>query len=171
MHRWHSLYLGLGSNLGRRRAVLAKAVEQLDAMGSCRVRRLSSLYETEPEGAGSNWYLNLVVSMETTLDPEEFLARILDMEKLLGRNRSRPWPDRTMDIDILLWENKVITENHLVVPHPRLHQRLFVLVPLAELDPETMHPVLHISATQMLHRAPPARIRAVGTLEGSVSRA
>lgn len=161
---WQTLYLGLGSNLGRRRTNLRRALERLDHMEGCRLLEQSGVYETEPEGAGSNWYLNLVVHMETILTPHDLLARVLDLEVSLGRDRTRPWPDRTLDIDILLWEHTRLDTEDLTLPHPRMHRRLFVLVPLAELDPTLRHPILDETIGHLVRRAPAARLRLMGTL-------
>ncbi|MGQ9673352.1 MAG: 2-amino-4-hydroxy-6-hydroxymethyldihydropteridine diphosphokinase [Candidatus Aminicenantales bacterium] len=134
-------FLGLGSNLGRRRQNLARALQALEQAGVS-VVKTSSLYKTEPvDGAGPGWFFNLVVEVETSLDPESLLELTSAIEKRLGRGSAkRPGP-RAIDIDILLAEDEVIQSERLTVPHPRLEKRNFVLVPLAEISGETVHPV------------------------------
>jgi 2-amino-4-hydroxy-6-hydroxymethyldihydropteridine diphosphokinase len=124
-------YVGLGSNLGDREALIRRAAEAIGAV------RLSTIRETEPWGlADQPSYLNAVAELETALSARELLDRLLDVERELGRERvGPPWGPRTIDLDLLLHGDAVVDEPGLTVPHPRLHERLFVLEPLAELDP------------------------------------
>ena len=124
-------YVGLGANLGDREAALLSAAELLPA------RRLSTIRETAPWGyLDQPPYLNAVAEVETELDARAFLDRLLDLERLLGRIRLGPrWGPRTIDLDLLTFGDAVLDEPGLTVPHPRLHERLFVLEPLAELAP------------------------------------
>lgn len=134
-------FLGLGSNLGRRRQNLARALQALEQAGVS-VVKTSSLYKTEPVGgAGPGWFFNLVVEVETSLDPESLLELTLAIEKRLGRGPAERRGPRAIDIDILLADDEVIQSERLTVPHPRLEKRNFVLVPLAEISGETVHPV------------------------------
>lgn len=129
-------YLGLGANLGDREANLCGAVELLAATPGLRVRRVSSVYETEPVGPREQpWFLNQVVEVETGLSPRALLARALEIEAALGRARRERWGPRTIDIDILLYDDLVLEAPELTLPHPRLTHRAFSLVPLAELVP------------------------------------
>jgi 2-amino-4-hydroxy-6-hydroxymethyldihydropteridine diphosphokinase len=125
-------YVGLGSNLGDREATVRHASELIGA------RRLSKLFETEPWGlVDQPRFVNAVAEVETPLDPHGLLHELLDVERKLGRERIGPqWGPRTIDLDLLLFGEEVIDEPGLVVPHPYLHERLFVLEPLADLDPE-----------------------------------
>jgi 2-amino-4-hydroxy-6-hydroxymethyldihydropteridine diphosphokinase len=124
-------FVGLGANLGDREAAILRAAELLDPV------RLSSIRETAPWGyADQPPYLNAVAEVETGLEPRPFLDRLLEIERGLGRLRLGPrWGPRTIDLDLLLHGDAVVDEPGLTVPHPRLHERLFVLEPLAELDP------------------------------------
>ncbi len=136
-------YIGLGSNLGDRWSTLRAAVCQLRALG--RVTAVSSLYETEPVGyLDQPWFLNAVVILETALEPQELLQCLLGIERALGRRRSFPNAPRTLDLDLLLYDAVVIASEDLVVPHPRLHERAFVLIPLLELAPDLVHPQLAV---------------------------
>jgi 2-amino-4-hydroxy-6-hydroxymethyldihydropteridine diphosphokinase len=129
-------FVGLGANLGDREAAILEAARRIDA------KRLSTIRETEPWGyAEQPPYLNAVAELETELSPQELLARLLDVERELGRLRLGPrWGPRTIDLDLLLYDEAVVEEPGLVVPHPRLHERVFALEPLAELDPSLKVP-------------------------------
>jgi 2-amino-4-hydroxy-6-hydroxymethyldihydropteridine diphosphokinase len=124
-------YVGLGANLGDRKATIRRAAELIGA------RRLSTIRETEPWGFEDQpRFLNAVAEVESTLTARALLGRLLDVERSLGRTRDGPrWGPRTIDLDLLLYGSERHHEPGLTVPHPRLHERLFVLEPLAELDP------------------------------------
>ncbi len=124
-------YVGLGANLGDREAAIRAAAEQLGA------RRVSAIVETEPWGyTDQPRFLNAVAEVETSLEPRAFLERLLEIERSLGRTRDVPrWGPRTIDLDLLVYGDAVVNEPGLTVPHPRLHERAFVLEPLAELAP------------------------------------
>ncbi len=135
-------FLSLGSNLGRRRRNLGRAVEALELAGIA-ITKTSSLYETEPVGDKEQpWFLNLVVEASSSLDPEEMLDLIQTIERKLGRRSEKRGGPRPIDIDILLAEERVIQREHLTIPHPRLHQRNFVLQPLEEISAEAVQPLL-----------------------------
>jgi 2-amino-4-hydroxy-6-hydroxymethyldihydropteridine diphosphokinase len=143
-------YISLGSNLGDRAATLARAIAAMNSAG-IRVVRQSSLYITEAVGTpGQAWFLNAVVEAETSLLPLQLLHALLKIEAELGRRRITPHGPRTIDLDILFYGSSVIRSRELEVPHPRLTQRRFVLVPLAHIAPEFRHPKLHKSVTQLL---------------------
>jgi 2-amino-4-hydroxy-6-hydroxymethyldihydropteridine diphosphokinase len=132
-------YIGLGSNLGDRMVTLRTAVLRLEPLG--RIAGISSLYETEPIGyLEQPPFLNAVVALDTELAPGELLSALLRIERDLGRKRSFPNAPRTLDLDLLLVDELVLDNPELTLPHPRLHERAFVLVPLAELAPEMVHP-------------------------------
>ena len=130
-------YLGLGANLGDRQANLRAATALLESVGRCRVIARSSIYETRPVGITDQPdFLNAVVAVETSLCPEALLELCLSVEKRLGRQRTIRWGPRVIDIDILLYDGIQVRTDNLIVPHPELAKRAFVLVPLAEIAPE-----------------------------------
>jgi len=148
------VFLGLGSNLGAREVTLAEARVSLRAHGFDE-QRASGLYLTEPVGGPpQDWYVNQVVGGETTLAPELLLEACLAVEREHGRVRGVKDAPRTLDIDILLYGDLVRDSPELQLPHPRLHERRFVLVPLAELAPELVPPRLAVSVRELLARCP-----------------
>lgn len=135
------VYLGLGSNVGEREHNLQTAIDHLHS-AELRITRLSSVYETEPQGLrNQRWFLNLVAEAETDLFPRQLLNRILKTERDLGRRRTVKNGPRTIDIDILFFANAIIRTAELTVPHPRFAERRFVLAPMAELAPDLRDPV------------------------------
>ena len=151
------VYLSLGSNLGDRSANLRAAIDQLGAAGA--VRAVSGLYETEPvELRDQPWFLNCVVELETSDSPGPLLKRVLAMEQAMGRLRTRDKGPRSIDIDILLFGHRVVEEQGLKIPHPGMHQRRFVLEPLAEIAPEAFHPQLRKSARELLADLPAGQV-------------
>jgi 2-amino-4-hydroxy-6-hydroxymethyldihydropteridine diphosphokinase len=146
-------YIGLGSNLVDRVAMLRTAVERLDTLG--RITGVSSLYETEPVGyLEQSRFLNAVVALETSLAPVDLVQALLGIERDLGRTRSFPNAPRTLDLDLLLVDDVTLDTSELTLPHPRLHERAFVLVPLVELAPELAHPVSGQSMREILGSLP-----------------
>ena len=143
-------YVGLGSNLGDRAAYLLLGLSALSRLPETRLLRLSPIYETDPVGPPQPPYLNMVAELETELSPKGLLAEMLRIEKALGRERRERWGPRTLDLDLLLYGDLVLEEAGLSVPHPRLHERAFVLVPLLDLLPEGRHPLLGQSFAELL---------------------
>lgn len=154
--RRHRVAIGLGSNLGDRRENLRRALDALAQLGSGLQR--SSLYETPPVGPPQPTYLNAVALLDTTLAPRALLARLLDAEREAGRVRRERWGPRLLDLDLLTYGALQLAEPGLVVPHPELSRRAFVLVPLVELDPAHVVPGLGPAAS--LLAALPASERA-----------
>ena len=143
-------YLSLGSNIGDRERLLQDALRLLHTP-DLRVVRISPVYQTEPQDVKAQpWFLNLVVEAETELFPRQLLARVQQIEKQLGRKRLAAKGPRTIDIDILLYGDSVVNAAGLVVPHPRMTERRFVLQPLADLVPELRHPVLRRTVKELL---------------------
>ncbi len=130
-------YLSLGSNIGDRKAYLRAAVKMLKAHKDISVTAISPVYETEPEGyENQRKFYNLVLEIETKLNPENLLDVCRAIEEILKRKRKNKWGPRTIDLDILLYDDLEIREGELVLPHPRMHERLFVLIPLLEIAPQ-----------------------------------
>jgi 2-amino-4-hydroxy-6-hydroxymethyldihydropteridine diphosphokinase len=137
------VFVGLGSNLGDRESTLRAAVGRLRGMPEVEVRGVSTLRDTDPVGpVAQPRFLNGVVELETELSPRLLLGALLELERAFGRDRSvvPAQGPRTLDLDLLLYDDRTISEPGLEVPHPRLHERRFVLQPLAELDPDVQVP-------------------------------
>jgi 2-amino-4-hydroxy-6-hydroxymethyldihydropteridine diphosphokinase len=145
------VFLGIGSNLDNRENNLDEAVTKINEFIG-KVVASSSVYETEPWGFQSeDEFLNMVVKVETELTPSGLLGRILMIESLLGRLRNeKQYMSRLIDIDILLYEDLILDETSLKVPHPLMHNRKFVLIPLYEIEPELVHPVLNRTISSLL---------------------
>jgi 2-amino-4-hydroxy-6-hydroxymethyldihydropteridine diphosphokinase len=147
------VYLSLGSNVGEREENLRAAIARLGGMGE--LVAVSAFYETEPmEFREQPWFLNCAVALKTALMPRQFLSRILKIEQEMGRRRTRQKGPRTIDIDLLLFGNSVVHTPQLDVPHPALHQRRFVLEPLAEIAPEARHPGLKRTVRELRDALP-----------------
>ncbi len=136
------VFLSIGSNLGNRKENCLKAIEEIKKI-SIKIKKISSLYETEPWGIKDQpSFINLAIEVETTISPKELLSAIKEIEKTLERKETYRWGPRTIDIDILLYDNLIIDDNDLKIPHAHMHERDFVLKPLSEIAPDTIHPVL-----------------------------
>jgi 2-amino-4-hydroxy-6-hydroxymethyldihydropteridine diphosphokinase len=146
-------YIGLGSNLGKRRKNLLRAWARLGEVKGVKLLALSSPYISAPVGMQStNWFINAAGILQTSLQPEKLLAELLAVEAGLGRNRKvegKP-EDRPVDLDLLYWDDRVCKENRLILPHPEIANRLFVLLPLTEIAPQKLHPVYKKTTLEML---------------------
>ena len=146
-----------GSNMGDKNGIFAQACQLIN--NRCgRIVAVSSPYESEPWGFETEeWFLNRVIVVETTMAPEDLLRQLLEIERELGRVRhpeTEGYTSRTADLDILYFGSRVICTDTLIVPHPRLHQRRFALIPLCELAPEWVHPIFGLTQAELLERCP-----------------
>jgi len=148
----HRVYIGIGSNLGDRRANTLEAIDRVSKLNGTRVVRASSLYESEPLGDAKTWFVNSVIEIETDFLPDDLLKKLKAIEKAMGRKpvKGKRWGSRVIDLDILLSDQDVVEKRSLKVPHPEMHRRRFVLLPLAELAPHVVHPQLGQSVSVLL---------------------
>ncbi len=155
MPRPVTAYIALGSNLGDRRAAITAAIDLLKRDKHTEVTKTSPLIETAPVGGppGQGPFLNAACELHTTRPPRDLLDLLLHSEHQLGRERRQPWGPRTIDLDLLLYADVIINEPGLHIPHPRMHERLFVLEPLATIAPHVAHPIMHSTIAQLLHLA------------------
>jgi 2-amino-4-hydroxy-6-hydroxymethyldihydropteridine diphosphokinase len=151
----HKAYISIGTNLGDRLANYRKAVGLVRALPTSRVTRESSLYESEPHGKARNWFLNGVVELMTDLEPKDLLKQVQKIEESMGRKREAGGKkstnvSRVIDLDILFFDAETIGGKNLTIPHPELQNRRFVLLPLSELAPALVHPVLASTVSKLL---------------------
>jgi 2-amino-4-hydroxy-6-hydroxymethyldihydropteridine diphosphokinase len=148
----HHAYIGIGSNLGDRKANALEAVERVSKLPATRVMRASSLYESEPLGDAKTWFVNSVIEIETEFPPDQLLRRLKAIEEAMGRKRvkGKRWGSRIIDLDILLCDQEMVDKRSLKLPHPEMHKRRFVLLPLAELAPQVVHPQLKQTISALL---------------------
>jgi len=154
MPRKHIVYIGLGSNLGPREKNITAALAALEATRGVEVVKVSSVYETEPVGgpAEQGLFLNAVAEIHTTLTAPRLLAVCQKIESSLDRKRAVRWGPRTIDLDILLFDDEIHATPELTIPHPLMHERKFVMEPLAEIAPLAAHPLLDLTASDILER-------------------
>ena len=137
------IYIGLGSNLGDRAGNIQRALDILAQTDNLRVLAVSSLYETEPEGyEDQDWFMNATAQIDTASSPGELLKLFKKTEQTIGRKKSIRWGPREIDLDLLLYDQLCMESPHIIIPHPRMYQRAFVLVPLAEIASDVLHPIL-----------------------------
>ena len=144
-------YIGLGSNLNDKMGNLNKAVELIEKSSEVKVFKRSSVYQTEPVGIKNQpLFLNMVLEVDTEISPFELLGFLQDIERKMGRKREKKWGPRNMDLDLLLYEDQVISSAELTLPHTQMHLRKFVLVPLAEIAKDKIHPLMQRTILDLL---------------------
>ncbi|WP_088105909.1 2-amino-4-hydroxy-6-hydroxymethyldihydropteridine diphosphokinase [Halalkalibacter urbisdiaboli] len=149
------VYLALGSNIGDREAYLEKAIRELSAHPQIEVKQASSIYETEPIGyVEQQAFLNMVIYIRTNLSPQKLLAETQAIEQLCGRKRDIHWGPRTLDLDILLYDEENMKMENLCIPHPRMWERAFVVVPLMQLNPSLYSESLNKSIAEVYKELP-----------------
>ncbi|MBI5101331.1 MAG: 2-amino-4-hydroxy-6-hydroxymethyldihydropteridine diphosphokinase [Nitrospirae bacterium] len=149
------VFIGIGSNIGDRARNCADALKALDRSG-VRIIKSSSLLETKPWGVSDQPdFINMVAEAETDLSPSDLLGVLQGIELVMGRTRDLKWGPRTIDLDIIFYDDQVIDTEKLTVPHPLMHERDFVLVPLCEIAPQKVHPILKKSAAELLREMIP----------------
>ena len=146
------VFIGLGSNLGDRRANLADALDRIRKLPGTRVVKESSFYESEPHGDAKTWFVNGVIELETELSPENLLKKLKAIESAMGRKRvkGKRWGSRIIDLDILFYGTLVVKKRGLRLPHVEVANRRFVLLPLSELAPQLIHPVVQTTVSDLL---------------------
>ncbi len=146
----HRAFIALGSNMGDKAQYIKNAIDAINENDYCSVKKVSTLVETEPYGdVEQDNFLNSCAEIETLLSPGELLLLLQQIENKNGRVRTIHWGPRTLDLDILLYDNSVICEDNLVIPHPDMQNRDFVLEPLLEIAPNVVHPVIHKSVSEL----------------------
>lgn len=140
---WHKVYIALGTNMGDKEHNIKEALDKLNS-DACKVVKVSNKYTTKPVGyTDQDDFFNCSAELKTTLTPEELIEFMLNIEKDLKRERTIKWGPRTIDLDILLYDDIITSSEKIIIPHPRMHERLFVLKPLSEIAPYVMHPILN----------------------------
>ncbi|KEI86262.1 2-amino-4-hydroxy-6-hydroxymethyldihydropteridine diphosphokinase [Clostridium botulinum] len=148
----HTAYVAFGSNIGEKESYIKRALEKIEERGM-KIIKVSPIYETEPYGVlDQDSFLNGVVKIETNLTPEDLIGELLNIEKQLDRVRERRWGPRTIDLDIIFYDDLIINEKDLVIPHKDMENREFVLKPLCDIDENFIHPVLKKSVRELYDR-------------------
>lgn len=141
---WHTAYIGVGSNIGDKEKNIRLAIEELDLLEDIKVTKIANMYVTKPVGyTEQDDFLNTALEIKTLLQPRELIKFLLKVEKKLKRERIIKWGPRTIDLDVLLYDDLVTCDEDIILPHPRMHERMFVLKPLCDIASFVMHPVLH----------------------------
>lgn len=140
--RWHKAYIALGSNMGDKKANLDNAITKIDSTLKTKVLKVSNYYETSPVGyLEQDDFLNAAIMVKTLLEPKELIELLLSIELNLKRERTIKWGPRTIDLDVLLYDDLITCDEDIIIPHPRMHERAFVLKPLNDIAPYIIHPL------------------------------
>ena len=149
------VFIGIGSNVGDPLNNCLKAISMIRQIMGCHVIRISSLYRTEPVGyRDQDWFVNCVILLQTELAPKELFNHLQNIEKIMGREKDIKWGPRSIDLDIILCEDLILEDEGLTIPHPFMHERRFVLIPMNEIAPDVIHPVLNKSVEELLNDLP-----------------
>jgi 2-amino-4-hydroxy-6-hydroxymethyldihydropteridine diphosphokinase len=148
----HRAFIGIGSNLGDRKANHLEAMDRIQKLPHTRILKQSSYYESEPHGDAKTWFVNSVIEIETECTAEVLLKKFKAIEATMGRKRVRgkKWGSRIIDLDILFFDSEIINKRNLKIPHPEAANRRFVLAPLSELAPQMIHPLLSTTTSESL---------------------
>ncbi len=151
---YNKVFIGVGSNVGDKMQNIEKAVELINKNSECEIVNVSSIYESKPYGdVKQDNFFNSVVRIETNLEPDNLFRILKDIEEKIGRIKTKRWGPREIDLDILLYDDLVYSENNLTIPHRGIQERDFVMVPLIEIEPEIVHPVFKKKISQLLKKA------------------
>jgi dihydroneopterin aldolase/2-amino-4-hydroxy-6-hydroxymethyldihydropteridine diphosphokinase len=149
---WHTAYISIGSNLGDKGKNIKDAIDIIDSSPYNNVTKISKLYETKPVGyLDQDNFLNGALEVKTLMEPGDLMDFLLEVEKKLKRERIIKWGPRTIDLDVVLYDSLVTSEEKIILPHPRMHERLFVLKPLSDIAPYVIHPVLNDRIINLTH--------------------
>ncbi len=149
---YDTAYIGIGSNLGDRRANIEESIQRLTSIPGIDLAAVSDLYETEPVGnISQGWFLNLVIAVQTRLTSLKLFRWMQRVEQDMGRQRTTRWGPRQIDLDLLIYEDQCLETAELTIPHPRMHDRRFVLEPLCQIAPNLKHPHFQVSVESLLN--------------------
>jgi 2-amino-4-hydroxy-6-hydroxymethyldihydropteridine diphosphokinase len=147
----HQVYVGVGSNVGNKKENFLEALSRLAKLPDTKIVKESSLYESEPLGDSTDWYINGAIEIETKFKPDMLLKKFKNIERAMGRKKvKKRWGARIIDLDILLYEGLVVRKKTLNIPHPEMQKRKFVLIPLSEIAPQVIHPELGVTISELL---------------------
>ena len=147
----HQVYIGIGSNLGKKKENYLEALARIGKIPNTRIIKESSLYESQPLGDSKELYVNGAIEVETELKPDQLIKKCQNIERAMGRKKVRKrWGARIIDLDILLYNSLIMNKKSLKIPHPEMHQRKFVLIPLSEIGPQIVHPILGATISELL---------------------
>ena len=147
----HQVYIGIGSNAGKKRENFLEALTRVAKLPDTKIVKESSLYESEPLGDSKEWYVNGAIEIETRFKPDMLLKKFQSIERAMGRKKGKKrWGARIIDLDILLYDALVLKKKTLRIPHPEMHKRKFVLIPLSEIAPQVVHPELGVTISELL---------------------